>query len=121
MFKKLLGTVLGVAVPSLVFASEADLVLPNLSSVNFQGINGHALLLSGLLVCALGLLFGMWMFRQIKNMPVHRSMKDISELIYAICKTYLVFVLTLLRIRARPLQLWLANLSLCIRFLSRLA
>jgi K(+)-stimulated pyrophosphate-energized sodium pump len=90
MFKKLLGTVLGLAVPSIAFASEADLVLPNLSSVTFQGINGHTLLLSGLVVCALGLLFGLWMFSQIKNMPVHQSMRDISELIYTTCKTYLI-------------------------------
>ncbi|HZX93586.1 MAG TPA: sodium-translocating pyrophosphatase, partial [Myxococcales bacterium] len=72
-------------------ASEAELVLPDLGSVSFLGgINGHNLLLGGLVVCVLGMLFGLWMYTQLKNMPVHRSMRDISELIFETCKTYLV-------------------------------
>jgi K(+)-stimulated pyrophosphate-energized sodium pump len=72
-------------------ASEADLVLPNLSNpdVTFFGMTGHNLLLGGLVVCVLGLLFGMVMYTQLKNMPVHRSMREISELIFETCKTYL--------------------------------
>jgi K(+)-stimulated pyrophosphate-energized sodium pump len=72
-------------------ASEADLVLPNLSNpdVTFFGMTGHNLLLGGLFVCVLGLLFGMVMYTQLKNMPVHRSMREISELIFETCKTYL--------------------------------
>ncbi|MFL6263739.1 MAG: sodium-translocating pyrophosphatase [Thermoanaerobaculia bacterium] len=71
-------------------ASEAELVLPDLGSVSFLGgINGHNLLLGGLVVCVLGMLFGLWMYTQLKNMPVHRSMRDISELIFETCKTYL--------------------------------
>src|SRR4051794_27444368 len=72
-------------------ASEADLVLPNLSNpdVTFFGMTGHNLLLGGLAVCVLGLLFGMVMYTQLKNMPVHRSMREISELIFETCKTYL--------------------------------
>src|SRR4051794_37108890 len=72
-------------------ASEADLVLPNLSNpdVTFFGMTGHSLLLGGLFVCVLGLLFGMVMYSQLKNMPVHRSMREISELIFETCKTYL--------------------------------
>src|SRR4051812_9514418 len=70
-------------------ASEAELVLPDLGSVSFFGINGHNLLLGGLVVCVLGMLFGLWMYTQLKNMPVHRSMRDISELIFETCKTYL--------------------------------
>jgi len=69
---------------------EANLLLPDLSSVKFLGVDGHTLLLFGLLVCALGLLFGLVIFTQLKNLPVHRSMRDISELIYETCKTYLV-------------------------------
>jgi K(+)-stimulated pyrophosphate-energized sodium pump len=70
---------------------EANLVLPDLSSVKFLGgIDGHTLLLGGLLVCALGLGFGLMIFTQLKNLPVHRSMREISELIYETCKTYLV-------------------------------
>src|SRR3954470_20675189 len=72
-------------------ASEADLVLPNLSNPNvtFFGMTGHNLLLGGLFVCVLGLLFGLVMYTQLKNLPVHRSMREISELIYETCKTYL--------------------------------
>ncbi|PYQ96232.1 MAG: sodium-translocating pyrophosphatase, partial [Acidobacteria bacterium] len=69
---------------------EANLVLPDLSTVEFRGVNGRTLLTSGLLVCALGLTFGLAVFSQLKNLPVHASMRDVSELIYETCKTYLV-------------------------------
>jgi K(+)-stimulated pyrophosphate-energized sodium pump len=69
---------------------EANLVLPDLSSVSFLGMNGHALLMIGLLFCVGGLLFGLAIYVQLKNLPVHRSMRDISELIYETCKTYLI-------------------------------
>jgi K(+)-stimulated pyrophosphate-energized sodium pump len=69
---------------------EASLRLPDLSSVSFLGIDGHKLLLFGIGICILGLLFGMIIFNRLKNMPVHRSMREISELIYETCKTYLV-------------------------------
>ena len=68
---------------------EAALKLPDLSSVTFLGIDGHRLLLVGLVFCFLGLMFGLAIYMQLKNLPVHRSMKEISELIYATCKTYL--------------------------------
>jgi K(+)-stimulated pyrophosphate-energized sodium pump len=69
---------------------EASLKLPNLHDVSFVGgMNGHNLLLIGLLFCAGGLLFGLAIYTQLKNLPVHRAMKDISELIYETCKTYL--------------------------------
>ncbi len=68
---------------------EASLVLPDLSSVEFMGMNGHDLLMLGLVFCALGLLFGLMILKQLKNMPVHRTMREVSELIYATCKTYL--------------------------------
>src|SRR5882672_8722625 len=69
---------------------EASLVLPDLSTVEFKGINGRSLLMGGLLVCGLGLLFGLMTFTQLKNLPVHASMLEVSELIYETCKTYLV-------------------------------
>src|SRR5215213_3595192 len=70
---------------------EAALIVPDLSSVTFLGgIDGHTLLLSGLVICALGLLFGLMTFNQLKNLPVHSSMLEVSELIYETCKTYLV-------------------------------
>jgi len=69
---------------------EANLKLPDLSQVNFLGFDGHTLLLFGLVICALGLLFGLVMYMHLKNLPVHSAMREISELIYETCKTYLV-------------------------------
>ena len=69
---------------------EASLVLPDLSTVDFHGINGRTLLMGGLVICALGLLFGLATFTQLKNLPVHASMLEVSELIYETCKTYLI-------------------------------
>jgi K(+)-stimulated pyrophosphate-energized sodium pump len=73
-------------------ASEADLIIPDLSLVSFFGdcINGKSLLMFGFLVCVFGLLFGIYHFLNIKNLPVHKSMQSISELIYETCKTYLI-------------------------------
>ncbi len=69
---------------------EANLVLPDLGQVQFLGMSGRTLLMLGLLVCGLGLLFGLGAYSQIKNLAVHRSMLEISELIYETCKTYLL-------------------------------
>ena len=69
---------------------EANLVVPDLSVVEFGGINGRVLLMSGLLICALGLFFGLTTFTGLKNLPVHSSMREVSELIYETCKTYLL-------------------------------
>ena len=71
-------------------ASEADLQLPDLRTVSFFGIDGHNLLLFGLLFCIAGMLFGLVNYVQLKNLPVHRSMREISELIFETCKTYLI-------------------------------
>jgi K(+)-stimulated pyrophosphate-energized sodium pump len=69
---------------------EASLKLPDLTSVQFLGIDGHKLLLFGILFCVFGLIFGLVIYSRLKNLPVHRSMRDISELIYETCKTYLI-------------------------------
>jgi K(+)-stimulated pyrophosphate-energized sodium pump len=69
---------------------EASLILPDLGQVTFHGINARSLLMVGLGVCVLGLLFGLVIFTQLKNLPVHKSMREISELIYETCKTYLI-------------------------------
>ncbi|MEP6906267.1 MAG: sodium-translocating pyrophosphatase, partial [Gemmatimonadales bacterium] len=69
---------------------EANLVVPNLDSVDFLGIHGRSLLMMGLVVCALGLLFGLVIYGQLKRMAVHESMREVSELIYETCKTYLI-------------------------------
>jgi len=69
---------------------EANLKLPDLSQVQFFGIDGHKLLLFGLIVCVFGLIFGLVIYNKLKNLPVHSSMREISELIYETCKTYLI-------------------------------
>jgi K(+)-stimulated pyrophosphate-energized sodium pump len=69
---------------------EASLIIPDLGQVNFLGINGRTLLILGLGVCVLGLVFGLVMFTQLRGLPVHASMLEISELIYETCKTYLI-------------------------------
>jgi len=76
--------------PAAPHGGEANLHLPDLSTVSFQGVAGNKLLMVGVLVSALGMLFGLLINRQLKNMPVHRSMLEISELIYETCKTYLL-------------------------------
>jgi len=80
---------LAAAAPGKRIESEADLVLPSFTTLKFLGLTGWTLLALGLGVCVLGLLFGMSIYRQLKNMPVHKSMLEVSELIYATCKTYL--------------------------------
>ncbi|MEX2271592.1 MAG: sodium-translocating pyrophosphatase, partial [Vicinamibacterales bacterium] len=70
--------------------SEADLILPDLGSVLVGGYNGRTLLLIGIGICALGMIFGLVIYRQLKRMPVHASMLEVSELIYETCKTYLI-------------------------------
>jgi K(+)-stimulated pyrophosphate-energized sodium pump len=80
----------GLLAPAMVLADEASLVLPDLSTVAFFGMTGHTLLMLGLIVCLGGLVFGLVTFNQLRDLPVHGSMKDISELIYETCKTYLV-------------------------------
>src|SRR5216684_3426428 len=69
---------------------EAGLKLPDLSQVTFLGIDGHKLLLFGIVICIFGLAFGLVIYTRLKNLPVHKSMRDISELIYETCKTYLI-------------------------------
>jgi K(+)-stimulated pyrophosphate-energized sodium pump len=90
---------LNLAVPTIAFSQapgntggEANLVLPDIGQSTFFGgaIGGRTLLEYGLLVVALGLVFGLVIYQQLKNSPVHSSMLEISELIYETCKTYLV-------------------------------
>src|SRR5262245_31886270 len=72
-------------------ADESSLVLPDLSRVSvLGGISGRSILTWGLLICVFGLLFGLVQYMKLKKLPVHRAMLEISELIYATCKTYLV-------------------------------
>jgi K(+)-stimulated pyrophosphate-energized sodium pump len=80
----------GQAVVAHAGGGEANLVMPDLTSVDFGGVSGPTLLMGGIGVCLLGLLFGLMTFTQLKNLPVHSSMLEVSELIYETCKTYLI-------------------------------
>ena len=86
-------SILALAAPALAQeqgGGEANLKLPDLRSATFlNGVDGHTLLLGGLAVSFLGLLFGLAIFVRLRNMPVHTAMRDVSELIYETCKTYL--------------------------------
>src|ERR1700728_454470 len=80
----------GVARAQESAGGEANLKLPDLSQVNFLGVDGHKLLVWGILFCVFGLAFGMTIYVRLRNLPVHRAMREISELIYETCKTYLI-------------------------------
>lgn len=90
--RKFISLTAGLALPALAMASEADLKVPNLGDTYFQslGMNGHTLLLWGILIVAAGLLFGLWQFKQIRDLPAHRSMLNVANIIYTTCKTYLL-------------------------------
>jgi K(+)-stimulated pyrophosphate-energized sodium pump len=79
------------AAAGMAGASEAELILPNLASQRFLGVDGWTLLFGmGIVICGFGLVFSFMQYNTLKNLPVHRSMLEISELIYETCKTYLV-------------------------------
>src|SRR5690606_21370104 len=71
---------------------EANLILPDLDNpdILFAGMTGQTLLSLGLIVTAAGLLFGFWTYLQLQRLPVHRAMREVSELIYETCKAYLL-------------------------------
>ncbi|MFA5059513.1 MAG: sodium-translocating pyrophosphatase [Candidatus Omnitrophota bacterium] len=73
-----------------VFASEADMIVPDLSTATFLNTDGRTMLTWGIGICIFGFIFGMVQYVQIKKMPVHKSMHEISELIFETCKTYLI-------------------------------
>jgi len=86
----LLAPVHGLAQEPSGGGGEAHLVLPDLSQATFfGGLDGRTLLMYGLIVCALGMLFGLMTYKQLRDLPVHQSMRDVSELIWETCKTYL--------------------------------
>jgi K(+)-stimulated pyrophosphate-energized sodium pump len=86
------SSITALAKPAEAAGGEASLKLPDLSQVSFfnGAIDGHKLLLIGILFCLGGLGFGMVIYTRLKNLPVHRAMRDISELIYETCKTYMI-------------------------------
>jgi K(+)-stimulated pyrophosphate-energized sodium pump len=82
-------TLAAAALAAPAVAGEANLILPDLRSVRFLGVSGWSLLLAGIVVPAAGLVFALVTSGRLRRMPVHRSMLEISELIYETCKTYL--------------------------------
>ncbi|MBI4595118.1 MAG: sodium-translocating pyrophosphatase [Candidatus Tectomicrobia bacterium] len=78
---------------SPALAGEADIVLPDLGNINFSifgsSVNGISIMYFGLLICIVGLLFGLYQSNQTKNLPAHKSMLDVSEIIWETCKSYL--------------------------------
>jgi K(+)-stimulated pyrophosphate-energized sodium pump len=88
----LLGQGAAFAAPTKQAGGEANLQLPDLTQVRFfgQSIDGHSLLMYGPLFCILGMIFGLFMYVHLKGLPVHRSMKEVSQLIWETCKTYLI-------------------------------
>src|SRR5438034_10950835 len=73
------------------FASEADINIPELKTVKFDGlggISGLTLMYLGILICAIGAVFGLLQYRQTKALPVHESMGRVSNTIWETCKTY---------------------------------
>jgi len=78
------------AAPAHRPGGEVNLLLPDLNQGDFLGYTGHQILLSGIAVCVLGLLFGLWSYAAVKKMPVHKAMADVSDIIYETCKAYMV-------------------------------
>ena len=94
---KTVAALLALLLPTFAFGQpeqsaggEASLKLPDLSTVQFFGTNGHNLLLIGILFCVGGLVFALWQYMQLRKLPVHRAMREVSELIWKTCQTYLV-------------------------------
>ncbi len=85
-----LPAIMCIAAVMPAFAGEADLIIPDLASAKFMNTDGRVILLYGILICIFGFAFGLKQYMSIRRMPVHKSMKEISELIYETCKTYLI-------------------------------
>ena len=102
--------------PHPVFAGEADLIIPSLDRPIALGLSGQELLLGGLAISVMGLAFGIWIFGHLKSMPVHKSMLEVSDLIYETCKTYLItqgkFILVLWGFIATVVAIYFGKLAL---------
>ncbi len=90
-FKSVMLALFALMVGTPAFAGgEAEMNIPSLKTQTFMGVTGHNLLLIGLGICLLGIGFGLWQYAKVRDLPVHKSMLEISELIYETCKTYLI-------------------------------
>jgi len=85
-----LGIILFLMTP-MAFAGEADIKIPDLTQISFMGgsLGGLTILNIGLLICAIGMIFGWFQYTQTKNLPSHQAMLDVSDTIWETCKTYL--------------------------------
>ena len=88
--RTIIGALLLFTMASGAQAGEADIVVPDLNQVHFFGMSGYSLLMAGFLVCLLGMVFGWYAYAGLRRLPVHKSMREISDLIYETCKTYLL-------------------------------
>jgi K(+)-stimulated pyrophosphate-energized sodium pump len=89
---KFTALLLGLAAASAARANDADLQIPPLTTVKFDslwGVSGVDLMYVGILMCGVGVLFGLWQYVQTRSLPVHKSMADVSQTIWETCKTYL--------------------------------
>jgi K(+)-stimulated pyrophosphate-energized sodium pump len=86
----LLTSALAWAQPAHEATGEANLMLPDMHKVQMLGMDGHTLLFAGMGVVVLGLVFAIVMLLKVKNLPVHKSMRDVSTIIWETCKTYLI-------------------------------
>ncbi len=87
----LLSTLMFLLMAGAAFAGEADIKLPDLAQVSFLGgsLAGLTILNVGLVICAIGMIFGIIQYVQTKNLPAHKAMLDVSQTIWETCKTYL--------------------------------
>lgn len=99
----ILSTLLFLLSSATAFASEADLKIPDLSA------DQNNLLMIGLVVCAIGLLFGIFQFLKVKKLKAHQSMLDVAQIIYETCKTYL-------HQQGKFLAILFAFIAVCIAF-----
>jgi K(+)-stimulated pyrophosphate-energized sodium pump len=90
VFVTLIAAFGSMMLPAQARADESQIVLPDLHSQQFLGMDGHLLLTVGLAIPLLGIVFGLVIYGQLKRLPVHKSMHDVSDLIYETCKTYLL-------------------------------
>jgi K(+)-stimulated pyrophosphate-energized sodium pump len=84
MKKIFLTALAAILLPISVFAGEADLLIPDLTA------SQNNWLMLGFIVCGLGLAFGFWKFLQVRGLKAHKSMLDVSQIIFETCKTYLL-------------------------------
>jgi K(+)-stimulated pyrophosphate-energized sodium pump len=99
----LLSLLLLMAVPSEAMASEANLVIPALNQTQ------NNLLIIGIIVCVLGMFFGLFQFMKVRRLPAHQSMLDVANTIYETCKTYLIQ-------QGKFLLILFAFIGVCIAF-----